>query len=208
MRIEIRNDSALIDGYVNAVARDSRMLINDRGEQFVEQIVPKAFQRALEKSDEVFCLLDHLESRVLGSTKQGNIELCEDNIGLRAICRITDGEVIEKATLDKLRGWSFGFELLKDRYEDAGGSLKRRYVEDLNLLEVSIIDDKAIPAYVGTSIETRADRNFRIEYRSFDDKSQILDLRTKIGASTVVVPDLSEYENYIKILEDKYHEKS
>ena len=111
MRIELRNDSVVLDGYVNAVARDSRPMLNDQGERFVEQIMPKTFQRALEKTDEVLCLLDHIHSRVLGSTKQGNIELFEDNIGLRAICNITDGEVIDKAREEKLRGWSFGFEL-------------------------------------------------------------------------------------------------
>lgn len=49
MRIEIRNDSVLLDGYVNAVARDSRPMLDEHGEKFVEQIVPKTFQRALEK---------------------------------------------------------------------------------------------------------------------------------------------------------------
>ena len=103
MRIEIRNDSVLLDGYVNAVARDSRPMLDEHGEKFVEQIVPKTFQRALEKNDDIFCLLNHEPSRVLGSTKKGNIELFEDNIGLRAICTITDSEVIEKAKSNKKR---------------------------------------------------------------------------------------------------------
>ena len=38
MRIEIRNDSVLLDGYVNAVARDSRPMLDENGEKFVEQI--------------------------------------------------------------------------------------------------------------------------------------------------------------------------
>jgi len=79
MRIELRNDSVVLDGYVNAVARDSRPMINDWGEYFVEQIMPKTFQRALEKTGDVHCLLDHLENRVLGSIKQGNVELWEDS---------------------------------------------------------------------------------------------------------------------------------
>ena len=33
MRIEIRNDSVLIDGYVNAVARDSRPMLSEHGEK-------------------------------------------------------------------------------------------------------------------------------------------------------------------------------
>ena len=137
MRIEIRNDSVVLDGYVNAVARDSRPMLDENGEKFVEQISPKTFQRALEKNDDVLCLLNHDPSRVLGSTKQGNIELFEDNIGLRAICKITDSEVIEKARNGKLRGWSFGFEALKEHEESLENGLKRRFVDEMALDEVS-----------------------------------------------------------------------
>ena len=64
MRIEIRNDSVMLDGYVNAVARDSRPMLDEHGEKFVEQIVPKTFQRAIEKNDNIFCLLNHEPARV------------------------------------------------------------------------------------------------------------------------------------------------
>ena len=37
MRIEIRNDAVLIDGYVNAVERDSKVLC-DRNGKFIERI--------------------------------------------------------------------------------------------------------------------------------------------------------------------------
>ena len=136
MRIEIRNNSVLLDGYVNALARDSKPMLDDNGEKFVEQISPKTFQRALEKNDDVLCLLNHEPSRVLGYTRQGNVELFEDNIGLRAICKITDGEVIEKAKNGKLRGWSFGFETLKEHEESLENGLKRRFVDEMNLAEV------------------------------------------------------------------------
>ncbi len=128
--------------YVNAVARDSKPMLDENGEKFVEQIAPKAFERAIEKSEDILCLLDHEPSRKLGSTKDGNIKLFEDNIGLRAICEITDSEVIEKAKEQKLRGWSFGFEAVKEHEEVASENLKRRFIDDMNLFEVSIIDDK------------------------------------------------------------------
>lgn len=183
----------LLDGYVNAVARDSRPMLDDNGEKFVEQISPKTFQRAVEKSNDILCLLNHEPNRKLGSTKEGNIELFEDNIGLRAICEITDSEVIEKAKENKLRGWSFGFETLKEHEEVLEHGLKRRFVDDMNLFEVSIIDDRKIPCYVGTSIETRADKNSKIEYRGravsafcFNEK-QI---------------DYSEYEKILKEIKD------
>mgnify|MGYP004547639559 FL=1 len=191
MRIEIRNDSVILDGYVNAVARDSRPMLDENGEKFVEQISPKTFQRALDKNDDILCLLNHESRRVLGSTKQGNIELFEDNIGLRAICKITDGEVIEKAKNRKLRGWSFGFEALKEHEESVKNGLKRRFVDEMNLAEVSIIDEHKIPCYVGTSIEMRADKEAKLEYRGEDFKAKIID-------ETERKIDYSEYEQVLK----------
>ena len=193
MIIEIRNDSITLYGYVNAVARDSRPMLDENGEKFVEQISPHAFQRAIEKSDDILCLLNHETSRVLGSTRQGNIELFEDNIGLRAICRITDNEVIQKAKNNKLRGWSFGFEAVKEHEETAGENLKRRFIDEMNLAEISIIDEHKIPCYVGTSIETRADKESKLEYRGEDFKAKVID-ETKLKPEI----DYSIYENQIK----------
>ena len=194
MRIEIRNDSVLLDGYVNAVARDSRPMLDENGEKFVEQISPKTFQRAVEKNDDILCLLNHEHSRILGSTKDGNIELFEDNIGLRAICKITDSEVIEKAKENKLRGWSFGFEAVKEHEEPIKEGLKRRFIDEMNLAEVSIIDERKIPCYVGTSIETRAEKQTKLEYRGEDFKAKIVD-------NTEQKPKI-DYSKYEKILEE------
>lgn len=167
MRVEIRNDSVLIDGYVNAVGRDSKPIPYLNG-KFIEQIEPRAFDKALNKTDNVDLLLNHDENRKLGSTKEGNLELFEDNIGLRAICTITNKDVIEKARKGELRGWSFGFAVDKDRWEDTNKGYQRRYVEDLELFEVSILDNRKNPAYAGTSIEMRDDREVITEKRWCD----------------------------------------
>lgn len=196
MKIEIRNDCVIIDGYVNTVARDSRPILDKKsGERFIEQIVPGAFERAI-KQNEVELLLDHDETRVLGSTET-NLQLHEDNIGLRAIAEITDPEVIQKAREKKLRGWSFGFHEISASEEETSKGLKRRYVEDMILKEVSIIDEKKIPCYTGTSIETRADSE-KVE------KSEVLETRavyTETVSETKV--DLNKYKNRIKELEEK-----
>lgn len=191
MRIEIRNNKVLLDGYVNAVERDSRTMLDEKGERFVEQIRAKTFQRAIEKNENIECLLNHEPTRKLGSTKEGNIELYEDNIGLRAICEITDGEIIEKAKQNKLRGWSFGFEALKETEEPINDRLKRRFIEDMNLLEVSIIDERKIPCYIGTSIETRAKKPTKIEYRGEEFKAKILNYKD------IPKIDYSEYERIL-----------
>lgn len=191
MRIEIRNDSVILDGYVNAVLRDSKPMLDENGEKFVEQIMPKTFQRAIEKNDDILCLLNHEPSRVLGSTKQGNIELFEDNIGLRAICKITDSEVIEKAKENKLRGWSFGFQAVKEHEEELKDGFKRRFVDEMNLAEVSIIDDRKIPCYIGTSIETRAEKTVKTEFRGEECVAKIID-------NTDTSIDYSVYEKQIE----------
>ncbi|BED91685.1 MAG: HK97 family phage prohead protease [Candidatus Azobacteroides pseudotrichonymphae] len=214
MRIEIRNDSITVDGYVNAVARDSSIMLDDNGERFVEQIQPKVFQRAIDRSDNIVCLLNHEDNKFLASTKQGNLELFEDNIGLRAICKISDSEIIEKARNQKLRGWSFGFESLKESEElikDGPNELKRRFIEDMNLLEVSIIDDRKIPCYVGTSIETRSRdgtkdeinlEKRKVEYRCEYFKPKYFEIvkPTDMSNTTIQAISVFDYTPYEEIL--------
>ena len=194
MTQEIREQSVTIDGYVNAVARDSRPIRDRRGEQFIEQIVPGAFERAISRADEIKILLNHDYSRELGSTKT-NLQLFEDNIGLRAIAEITDAEVIEKAKKEELRGWSFGFIERAAKEEDTDSGLKRRFVEDMDLKEVSIIDNRKIPCYASTSIEMRADGNEVLEVRTLETKVISSEQKEKV--------DYSKYEATIRRLGGK-----
>jgi len=197
MRIEIRSDSVLLDGYVNAVGRDSKPIITPRG-KCVEQIEPRAFQRALERAENVDLLLNHDKSRNLGSTQDGNIELFEDNIGLRAIATVTDPEVIEKARQKKLKGWSFGQYVNKDRMEERAEQLPRRHVEDLDLFEVSIIDDRMSPIYTGTSIEQRAEQEVIAEQRGDEFRAITVEIeQPKVKDEPI---DYSEFENRISNL--------
>ena len=170
MRIEIRNDSAVLDGYVNVVDRESKPIPSVKG-KFIEKIKPGAFQRSLEKRANVDLLLNHDKNRKLGSTSEGNLELFEDNIGLRAICTVTDLDVIDKAKNKELRGWSFGFYAEKDKLESVENGYERRIVEELDLFEVSIVDNTKNPAYAGTSIEMRDDNEVFIENRTTEFKA-------------------------------------
>lgn len=165
MKIEIRNGKVILDGYVNAVDRFSKILYDKRG-QFIEKIMPSVFRRALEKNDAIKVLLNHDYDKELANTKNGSAKLYEDNIGLRATVEITDNDVIEKAKKKKLRGWSFGFACNKEDEVVNKNGMRERSVRDIDLFEVSIIDDKKIPAYIGTSIELRDGEATVIEYRS------------------------------------------
>lgn len=162
MKIEFREDKAIISGYVNAVERYSKPL-NVNNKKVLEKIKAGVFTRALKKADNVQVLLNHNKERVLANTNDNTAILSEDNIGLRAEVTVTDKETVEKAKNGKLSGWSFGFYCNADEEGNENGQ-ETRTVTDIDLVEVSILDDTKSPAYTGTSIETREDK--QLEFRA------------------------------------------
>ena len=203
MQIIIRADSIEIDGYVNSVERKSRPLMSRMG-KFVERICKGAFKRSLDRDDNVQLLLNHDPSRVLASTKDGNLELTEDNIGLRARATITDPEVIKKARNGDLTGWSFGFmdrdvEQTRDEY-----NMPLRNVRDLDLKEVSLLDRSKTPAYDGTLISVRADESEMFYGDSFADEINVRELTetpTEPEQPEKVDKDIN-YDEFEKLISD------
>lgn len=175
MKIEIRSATeAIIEGYVNAVERDSRLLpprmCSGAESEFVEQVRAGTFQRALDSGQNIDLMYNH--ERNIG--KRGlNLELKEDNIGLYAKATVNDPDVISKAKSGELRGWSFGFNCIKDSWESIGENRQRRYLDEIRLLEVSILDKK--PAYIGTSIEMRGEDFVSFERRGCGEDFEVID---------------------------------
>lgn len=165
MKVNVRADSVEIEGYVNAIERNSKPLMSRIG-KFIERICKGAFNKALKRNDDVHLLLNHDWNRDLGSTKKGNLELTEDNIGLHARATITDPEVVQKARNGDLVGWSFGFQ---DRDVDNStyDGMPYRAVKDLDLFEVSILDRSKSPAYEGTLVTARSETN-EVHFRGED----------------------------------------
>ena len=174
MKIEIRNDRAVVSGYVNAVGRDSRPITDVRG-KFVEQIEPGAFRASLERSENVDLLLNHDKSKVYASTKDGSLKLTEDSIGLRAEAVLSDAEMIRKARSGEFRGWSFGMYVGDSAMEERAEGIPRRHVKSLNMFEVSLIDKSRIPCYVGTSVECRSDGEILAELRYSEEEPEIVE---------------------------------
>lgn len=167
MKVEVREDSVFITGYVNAIERYSKPItepLHGRMRTFIERIKAGVFKTALKRNDDVKVLLNHDKTRELATTKDGTAKLEEDNIGLRAEVTITDKEVVEKARNNQLVGWSFGFYGNSDEM-GTEGERETRTVTDLDLMEVSILDDTKSPAYYGTSLEARAEGEKYMEYR-------------------------------------------
>ena len=175
MNIQVRADSVEISGYVNAIERNSKPLLSRIG-RFIERICKGAFANALKRNDDIKVLLNHDQDRVLGSTKDGSLDLREDNIGLFARAVITDKEVCQKARDGDLVGWSFGFYDLPDGVEagvDEETQLPLRRVRDMDLREVSILDKSKTPAYDGTLIMARSEDDIQYVGEAFLDEVSI-----------------------------------
>lgn len=123
---------------------------------------------------------------------------------------VTDPEVMEKARKKELRGWSFGFCVNKDKWEDAENGMQRRYLEDIDLSEVSILD--RTPAYVATSIEQRGDDESVIEKRSIEDVSEVIDAGEKVKEKEQEKRDLLSVQKceaeYLKMKGGFYNEEN
>lgn len=165
-KLEIRNDSVLIEGYVNAVERNSKVLQSRLGE-FRERNMTGVFDRALKRNNDVHVLLNHDWERDLGSTKS-NLELWEDSIGLGARFETDDAQVMEDARNGDLVGWSYGFSDIDVDIEwDSVDQIPLRLVKDIELYEVSILNREKSPAYEGTLITARSDDSFELHSEPF-----------------------------------------
>lgn len=162
MKVELRNNTVTISGYVNAVARDSRRLNSPQG-AFVEQVKPGTFTKAMQRNSNPELRFNH--SKKLGDVTGGELRLREDNIGLYAVAVTADLDVIKAARGNRLQGWSFAFRCLPggDVWEK-DDDISRRYLNDIELREVSILT--ITPAYIATSIETRNGEEIMTERRN------------------------------------------
>ena len=210
MRLTIRNDSVEIEGYVNAIERNSKPLMSRIG-RFVERILKGAFSNALSRNDNVYLLLNHDVNRVLGSQREGNLELNEDSIGLHARAIVTDADVVEKAKNGDLVGWSFGFRdtpdgVIEGRDEDTG--LPLRKLRDLDLVEVSILDRTRTPAYEGTLIMARSDDEVQYIGEVMEDEVIVTDeTRAEEEVPTQAEPEAIDYSTYEEWIKEMKGEK-
>lgn len=193
MKINIREDKVEIEGYVNAIERNSKPLMSRIG-RFIERICKGAFKKAIKRNDDIHLLLNHDWDRDLGSTKQGNLELEEDNIGLHARATITDPDVVQKARKGDLVGWSFGFQD-RDVENSTEQGMPLRSVKDLDLFEVSILDRSRSPAYEGTLVTARSvDGEEQIHFRGEEmlDEPDVKETTENVDKSAEDVKESTE----------------
>ena len=168
-KMEIRDNSLVVDGYVNAVCRDSKPIFDLYLDNFfIEQIKEGTFAESLGRNPDVKMLFNHNDERELA--KNGvNMQLHEDAIGLRVHAEIQDAEVVQAAKNGDIQGWSFGFmNPISDWQEDK--PYMRRFIKKLDLVEVSILTVE--PAYYATTAEFRSNDK-AMQIRSINEKFEI-----------------------------------
>ena len=127
-------EKATIDGWIT-VETVSGLIRRNSPAAFRELIRAKAFEESIIKYGvDVALTLDH--GRIIA---QGpDLEMWEDNIGLRFFAQIDDIETIARALKNELTGCSFNFVPLKTGQETRNKE-PVRILERIKLLEVSVI---------------------------------------------------------------------
>lgn len=145
----------LVSGYVNETEQLSHEL--GMAKRFKEKITKGAFKRAINSSkNDIDFLAEHDSSVVLASTKNGTLELREDDVGLYMEARIINTSAgrdwYEMISSGLITNMSFGFRSLKDDWKSMGENLYQRTINELELFEVSAVRN---PAYASSSISNR-----------------------------------------------------
>lgn len=155
-RVESQDGQAMtVSGYVNKTSEWSEVLGNTT--KFVERIAPGAFARALQNAtNDIDFLAEHNDQLILASTRNNSLQLKEDNIGLymeATIAPTSWGKDYYQLISDGiLRNMSFGFVALKDSWDVREDGVYERTIEELQLIEVSVVKN---PAYSQSTIAAR-----------------------------------------------------
>ena len=143
--IELRaeGDGRSFSGYASVFNQPSQPL------PFIEYVKPGAFKRSLQSRNRMMLLWNHDTSNPLASTRNGSLQLTEDNVGLKVTATLPDttlgrdiAELVRTGVIDSM---SFGFSVKKDSWSGDG---QTRFLEDVTLYEVSLV---STPAYEGTA---------------------------------------------------------
>ncbi len=175
---EVEGGLRTIVGY--AVKWEMKSVTMGYWRRFKEQFKRGAFTDSLTQDDQL-ALWSHDYSRVLGRTKNGTLRLFEDEIGLRFELDLADTtlgddtyKTIKRGDVD---GVSFGFQMVKEEWDESDPDNIVRSVTKAKLVEISPV---AFPAYPESQVSARS----HDPYKQFVDERNQKDLRKKLILKT------------------------
>lgn len=174
---------------------------------FREFVAPGAFKKSLKSRDDIRSFFNHDPSKPLGSRDAGNLKLTEDDRGLAYEVEPPDttyaNDLMKAMKAGLVRGSSFTFRTIKDRWEEQDGVQTRTLLE-ARLFELGPVTQ---PAYPSANSQVRA----MLEARGIAlDDGEALDLEPVLRSifGDLDIAALARYESdvvraAISILEAK-----
>jgi hypothetical protein len=143
------------DGHLVGHAAVFNQLSEDLG-GFREKIDKGAFSKTISESD-IRALHNHDSNYVWGRNKSGTLKLSEDDHGLAIDITPPDAQWARdvKASIDRgdINQMSFGFNTIKDEWDNSTKDNVTRTLKEVRLFDVSTV---TYPAYPQTSVAVRA----------------------------------------------------
>jgi len=123
---------------------------------FREKVRAGAFKKTIKEAD-VRALYNHEPNYVLGRNKSGTLKLSEDDTGLAIDIDPPDTQWAKDLQVSMRRGdvnqMSFGFQTVKDEWNNEDKSNIERELVEVKLFDVSVV---TYPAYPQTNAQVRS----------------------------------------------------
>lgn len=127
------------------------------GKGVVERVDAKAFDKALQRGDDVRALFNHEPDHLLGRSTSGTLRLAVDGDGLRYEIDLPDTQagrdVATSIERGDLSGSSFSFNVERADWQEENGR-DVRVIRDVRLFDVGPV---TFPAYTATSTALRSE---------------------------------------------------
>jgi len=166
------------------------------GGEFREIVRRGAFSKTLQEAD-IRALLNHDPNYVLGRNRSGTLTLTEDDRGLAVDVQPPDTtwarDLLESIRRGDINQMSFGFRVVKDRWETEDGGEQIRELLEVELFDVSVV---TYPAYPQTAVAVRALEEAGIDY----DRLSAIIMRAHRGLP-LTASDRDELEATIRLLQ-------
>lgn len=157
VRLHEDSDHPRIEGYASVFYDGTPGTEFRMGSDFVERIMPGAFDKTLKDKDDVRGLFNHDPSLILGRSIAGTVELEQDKRGLKYSINLGTTSVAEDVSKHIRRGdvsgSSFGFAVTDEEFKMEDGA-EIRMINGARLFDVGPV---TFPAYDGTEAVIRAE---------------------------------------------------
>lgn len=140
------DNTMTVSGYVNKTEQLSHVLGNAK--KFREKVAKGTFAKAISYKNNISLLYEHDHTKTLADVKSGSLSLIEDEEGLFMSAKIVNTswgkDCYELLKAGLIAGASFGFRVLKDKWEKVNGEYIRTLL-DIELIECTITGNPAYP---------------------------------------------------------------